>query len=100
MDNFDYGLYIENERLFDYAVSTAKLLRADGERSGHKSALMLRRCYCDIRRCHEIVERRYGKLSSPPSACEWLLDNWYMVQREYRCAVSVLCHLHSACCCN
>lgn len=35
-----------------------------------------------IRRCHDAVQRRYRNQTQIPAACEWLLDNWYLVRRE------------------
>ena len=34
MDNFNSGLYISGDGLFDFAAASAKLLRPDGECSG------------------------------------------------------------------
>ena len=90
MDFINSELYIENEKLYDFAAGTAKLLRIEGESSGKPSAARLRRSFAVIRRSHETIARRYGELTSPPPACEWLLDNWYMVQRETRAAETEL----------
>ncbi len=86
MDSLNYGLYIENDRLYDYAVSTARLLRTVGAVPGREAAAALKNSMARIRRCHDQVQRRYGGRSDVPAACEWLLDNWYMLQREYRAA--------------
>ena len=83
MDMINIGLYISEDKLYDYAASTARLLRPDRITGGRSGAKLLRRHMGDIRRTHEAVQRRYGQTPSPPAACEWLLDNWYMVQREY-----------------
>lgn len=76
------SLYIEDERLRDYAASTARLLRPGGESSGRAAALALRQRAREIRRCHDAVRRRYREAVSVPAACEWLLDNWYLARRE------------------
>jgi hypothetical protein len=95
----DSYVYIPPERLKDYAVSTARLLRPESRCSGLEAAALLRQSYGTIRRCHQSVERRYGALASPPTACQWLLDNYYMVQREYACAMShVKTARHLRCC--
>lgn len=83
MDTIYSGLYIEDDHLYDFAVSTARLLAVTGRCRGSDGARTLRQNYADIQRCHSAVERRYGDMASPPAACEWLLDNWYMVRREY-----------------
>ena len=100
MDNIDSCLYIEDGRLHDYAASAAKLLRPQDNCAGAEAAALLRRNFGEIRRCHQAVERRYGSLASPPSACEWLLDNWYMVQREYLSAVLELRKARRLRCCS
>ena len=83
MDTIYSGLYIEDDHLYDFAVSTARLLSVTGYCRGSDGARVLRQSYTDIQRCHSAIERRYGDMASPPAACEWLLDNWYMVRREY-----------------
>ncbi len=90
MDMINTGLFISDEGLYDYAASTARLLRPTQIASGHSGAKLLRRHLGDIRRTHEAVRRRYGSLPKPPAACEWLLDNYYMVQREYAATCSAL----------
>ena len=100
MDNIDSCLYIDDRRLHDCAASAAKLLRPQDNCSGAEAAALLRRNFIEIRRCHQAVERRYGSMAAPPSACEWLLDNWYMVQREYLCAVSQLKRSRRLRCCS
>ncbi len=77
------SLYIEEERLRDYAVSTARLLRPAGETSGRAAARDLSARVREIRRCHDAIRRRYQGAAEIPAACEWLLDNWYLVQRAY-----------------
>ena len=77
------SLYIEEERLRDYAVSTARLLRPVGETSGRAAARELAARVREIRRCHDAIRRRYQGAAEIPAACEWLLDNWYLVQRAY-----------------
>ena len=100
MDNIDSCLYIEESRLYEYAASAAKLLRPQDSCPGTEAAALLRRSFGDIRRCHQAIERRYGALAAPPSACEWLLDNWYMVQREYLGAVTELKRSRHLRCCS
>ena len=70
MDNIDSCLYIEEERLHNYAASAAKLLLPQDNCPGTEAAALLRRSFGEIRRCHQAVERRYGSLAAPPSACQ------------------------------
>ena len=55
MDNFNSGLYIPGDGLFDFAAASAKLLRPDGECSGRDEAALLRRSMAAIRRCHSLI---------------------------------------------
>ena len=82
MDNFNSGLYIPGDGLFDFAAASAKLLRPDGECSGRDEAALLRRSMAAIRRCHSLISRRYGAKSSVPAAFEWIMDNFYIIERE------------------
>lgn len=92
MDTVNSGIYIENDRLYDYAAATARLLLPTGEGDGKSCVNTLRRAMGDIRRVGSAVRLRYGELAVPPAACEWLLDNQYLAQREYICAASELGH--------
>ncbi len=91
MDMINSSLYLEDDKLYDFAASTARLLRPTGLTGGRAAAGRLRRHTAIIRKTHEAVQRRYGELPKPPAACEWLLDNWYMVQRESLCVQEALC---------
>lgn len=90
MDKIDSCPYVEDGRLFHYAASAAMLLRPQDNCAGTEAVALLRRDFSEIRRSHQAVEKRYGKLAGAPAACQWLLDNWYMVQREYYYAASRL----------
>lgn len=93
MDQLFSALYIEDERLAAYASSAARLLRVTKERGGASSAA-LRHAYGAVKSCREALTRRYGDAAHPPAACEWLLDNWYLVQREGRAALAALRDSH------
>lgn len=99
MDKMDSCPYMEDERLYDYAASAAMLLRPQDNCAGAEAAALLRRDFLEIRRSHQAVEKRYGKLAGAPAACQWLLDNWYMVQREYYCAAAQLKTAKNLRCC-
>ena len=83
MDSMHLIPYIDDERLGDYAVSCAKTLRPDARTDGRAEARSLRRCRRETERCHALLQKRCGDSPSAPAACEWLLDNHYLLQREY-----------------
>lgn len=90
MDTVNSAVYIEDDRLYDYAAATARLLKPRGEGGGSACVRALRRAMADIKAVSAAVKLRYGDLAAPPAACEWLLDNRYMVQRESVCAIETL----------
>ena len=90
MDSINLVPYIEDERLFDYAASCAQTLRPDGRDEGREEARRLKLCFQEITRCHSLLQRRYEGTARIPAACEWLLDNFYMLQREYPAVRSTL----------
>ena len=83
MDSINLVPYIEDERLYDYAAACARTLRPEGMGDGRSEAQALRRCFQDTERCHALLQRRYEGASHIPASCEWLLDNFYLLQREY-----------------
>ena len=90
MDQIFSGLYIEEEKLAAFAANSAKLLEAEGEGSAAAAAGELRRHLDAVRRCRDAIASRYAEAESIPSACEWLLDNWYLAQREAAAAYADL----------
>ena len=83
MDSINLVPYIEDDRLYDYAAACARTLRPEGMDDGRSEAQTLRRCFQEAERCHTLLQRRYEGASHIPAACEWLLDNFYLLQREY-----------------
>ena len=83
MDSINLVPYIEDDRLYDYAAACARTLRPAGMDDGRGEAQALRRCFQECDRCHALLRRRYENTAHIPAACEWLLDNFYMLQREY-----------------
>ena len=90
MKQFFTGLYIEDEKLESFAANSARLMEPGAETDGSAAAALLRRQLAAVRRCHEIVRRRYEEAEELPAACEWLLDNWYLAQQEAQAALSDL----------
>ena len=83
MDSIHLVPYIDDAQLYDYAVSCARTLRTGGRGDGRCEERALRRARQEIERCHALIRRRYGGAAHPPAACEWLLDNHYLLQREF-----------------
>ncbi|MBQ6465553.1 MAG: hypothetical protein IJJ43_04730 [Oscillospiraceae bacterium] len=82
MDPLYSAPYIEENKLSSFGEAAAKLLRPESETSGRRALSALRRDLRALRQCREAVQKRYGEAASPPAACAWLLDNWYLVQQE------------------
>ena len=82
MDSINLVPYIEDDRLYDYAAACARTLRPEGMDDGRSEAQTLRRCFQEAERCHTLLQRRYEGASHIPAACEWLLDNFYLLQRD------------------
>ena len=83
MDSMKLVPYIEEQALFDYAASCAKAMSGKAQGFGKHDAAALRRALRQTEKCHSLLSRRYGDAAHVPAACEWLLDNRYMIQREY-----------------
>ena len=83
MDSMKLVPYIDEPGLFDYAASCAKAMGQCGMSHGKGEAARLRRCRQQLEKCHSTLLSRYGSAHQVPAACEWLLDNRYMIQREY-----------------
>ena len=90
MDQIFSGLYIEEEKLAAFAANSARLLETEGEGSAAAAAAELRCHLAAVRRCRDAVAARYADADAVPSACEWLLDNWYLAQREAAAAIADL----------
>lgn len=82
MEFSNYCLYIENDRLFNFAASTARLLKPGREQSTSQGLKKLKKHMREIKSVHDTLNIKAGKLLTPPAAWEWLLDNFYMLRRE------------------
>ena len=100
MDQIFSGLTIKDEKLEAFAANCAKLLKVGGESGGSAEAAALRRHFSAVRRCTEAVRRRYAQAESLPAACEWLLDNRYLAERETRAALGDLRRAKRQRCCE
>ena len=90
MDSMKLVPYIENAGLSDYAASCARSMSECRPGRGRADAARLKEQHARIERCHRILHGRYGKAARIPAACEWILDNRYMIQREYPDAMEQL----------
>lgn len=92
MDTMDSAMYIELPALGDYAAAAARLMMPQGMCTGRAEAHRVQKSYREIHKSHAEIARRYAALASPPPACEWLMDNFYMIEREYRAVMPRLEH--------
>jgi cyclic beta-1,2-glucan synthetase len=76
------GLYIDPEKLAAFGENTARRLTLTGDVPAKRIARSLNADLARIRRVHDLFEKKYHAASEAPGAAEWLLDNWYLVQRE------------------
>ena len=81
--NFD--IYIEDNALGAYAASRARLLNANGECSGRDVLKRLERSRKRISAFRDLLEKRFDGAAVIPAEFEWILDNYYLIDRE--CAV-------------
>ncbi len=83
MDIENSGLYIADPRLFNYAASASRLISPGKFTSGLGEAKKLKRDMASIKTANAALSKRAENMISVPAQWEWLLDNFYMVQREY-----------------
>ncbi len=74
-----HGETIPLEKLESYGESTARSLGESGTVSGREVAAELRRALRSLARVHRELQR---SPAGADEAARWLLDNWYLVQRE------------------
>ncbi|SMC45763.1 cyclic beta-1,2-glucan synthetase [Papillibacter cinnamivorans DSM 12816] len=83
-------LTVEGKHLIHFAENTARMQREIGRRSvsslRRKTADRLKR----IRACFERATLFSGKEKRVPGEIEWLLDNWYLAEREGKEASAAL----------
>lgn len=94
MDIVSSRLNIDNDKLYAYAASAARLLPPDGESAARDDLRRLRRDFGALRRFHAALCERDGE-EAVSGAEEWILDNYYLIVRELRAAQSALRSLGS-----
>lgn len=89
----DVGMYIEDDQLAEFGTQTARNLKIQGTCSGSGIRRDLMAALRSIREVHTQTEKRYGTKNPIPEAAQWLLDNWYLAQREGLSAAYDLKHV-------
>ncbi|MGI6014241.1 MAG: GH36-type glycosyl hydrolase domain-containing protein [Oscillospiraceae bacterium] len=84
------SLYIDDSHLEAFGENTARPLHPNNIVSGGRWAKQLNSHLHTIRDVHAQIQARWNGQLQPPEACEWLLDNWYLIQREGRTACETL----------
>ena len=88
MDSFDSVPYIETSGLYTFGQNSARLYKITSEGSPRRYLTEKRGSMSIVRKTHALLKTRYGGRADIPAAYEWLLDNMYMAEREYRAAIN------------
>lgn len=83
----DNGLYIDDAHLETFGENTARSLKLGSKASGTRASGLLMGALRSLRAANDALQRRYAGVTDIPQAAEWLLDNWYLAQREGLSAV-------------
>jgi len=81
------GLYIDLEHLESYGENAARSIEAEAPASCRMCAQDLRRALGEIAAFHDKMLIKWDGVSSMPDSVRWLLDNFYLAQREARLAI-------------
>ena len=84
MDKMNIVPYIPDDKLYDFAVQNAKLLKPTRCGSGRTELYRLERSFAYLERCHRALSRIGAQEHSLSPDCEWLLDNIYLIKRGYK----------------
>ena len=76
------GEYIKLEKLGDYALDVSKSIRMSGYEKGLRSAEEVLHELSKIKKDITRISKRENTENDTPKAAEWLLDNWYIAERE------------------
>lgn len=87
-DKADY--YVENDTLALYGENISRSLNFRGWCSGRSSARRIADDLRVLKKQRDTLERRCAVSTPVPSAAEWLLDNFYLAQREGLRAAALL----------
>lgn len=85
LDDVPYIDDVENEKLENHAVELSKYHRTIRKRSSRKSIIRrLDLSYESILRGYEYIDRDIRNNREIVPAAEWLLDNLYLIEKEYK----------------
>ncbi len=86
MDKSYQGSYIDDSKLYSFAVSCARLNRPEGTMGSGALSRSMRASCRTVTDMHSYLCRRYESCLAVPTACRWIMDNAYIVKREYLAA--------------
>lgn len=72
----------DDKHLAQLGENTAKALTATGRLAGRRVWRLIQRDLASLRESRARVSAWAGRRTELPQAAEWLLDNWYLAQRE------------------
>ena len=99
MSECDLGLTIGEDRLSNFAENTALSISIDGYVKPEKMADKIRESLKQIKAVNIAANDYASNHSRIPREIEWLLDNWYIAEREGKDALKQIrcsCRLRSA----
>ena len=79
-------------QLARFAENTARTMQVRGTAPARREAARTRQALRRIAAAHTQTARRWGGLPGAPGWTQWLLDNWYLAQREGAAAAQALQH--------
>ncbi len=82
MKEHDWGMPLDEKHLAHFAENMAKDMKLSGRMSGHSVSRRLKRGVETVGLCKQAVAEWTDRGGTLPPAGEWLLDNWYLIQRE------------------
>ena len=93
MSEFDTGFYVSSDRLSHYAENIGKEITVKGYLSGRGVAAQIKRDLRRIKLATSAAARYCTETKKVPKELEWLMDNWFLVEREGRDAIASVRHV-------
>lgn len=88
MDEIDHGGK-QSSRFF-LGEAAARLYRTCGKMKSSAAVSELKAALERIEEAHDVISRRFGTATRLPAACEWILDNRYLAQRDAKLVINAL----------
>ena len=82
MPYFDMGVWIQSEKLPRYAENVGRSIKISGEGKVSPVTDQIRENLRYIKKVMESATRFAANAQHLPEEAEWLLDNWYIAERE------------------